>query len=144
MIYADFRNLMHTHSQRTGFHMPDSLEDYLSELLCSRMDRTAVIPEPSFGEAYLNLYHRPSVAQIQDYADQCLWFVSFMPEYGRRRGLDISYYASLGISTYYTAGDLTHDARFTQLGNWFYHLQRFLYSMLRENQIPEYTKFYTG
>lgn len=142
MIYEDFRALLHTHSQHTGFHMPEPLHVYLAELMSSRLHRCQVIPEPSFGEAYLRLYHRPSLAEIADYADQCLWFVSFMPEYGQRRGLDITYYASLGISTYYTAGDLAQDPRFTQLGNWFYYLQRFLYSMLRTQGIPEYTRMY--
>jgi len=125
---------LHTHSSDTGFNMPEALAEYLVDLLTARLDRTELIPEPSFAERYLELYHRPRLWEIKDYADQCLFFVSLMPEYGRRRGLDIEYYGSLGISCYYTLGDLSHDARFTQLGNWFYHLQRFLDSCLHSDR----------
>ena len=119
------------HRQETGFDMPDLLEQYLVDLLTERLDRTDIIPEPSFGERYLKLYSETSLSEFKDYADSALFFVSLMPEYGRRRGLNMDYYATLGISTYYTLGDLSEDSRYTQLGNWFYHLQRFLGSAIR-------------
>jgi hypothetical protein len=59
-----------------------------------------------------------------------LFFVSLLPEYGKKRGLDINYYASLGISSYYSVGDAISDERFIQLGNWFYYLQKFLNSAI--------------
>lgn len=121
-----FRELITDHQSRTGFEMPLLLQEYLVELLASRLDRVDIIPEPSFAECYLRLYHKPDPAQIRQFGDQSLFFCSLMPDYGNRRGLDMSYYATLGISAYYCLGDLVRDARFTQLGNWFYHLQKFL------------------
>jgi hypothetical protein len=120
-----------THSRETGFQLPELLAWYLADLLVERLDRVDIIPEPSFAERYLQLYHEHSLAAFKDYADSALFFVSLMPEYGRRRGLDMDYYATLGISTYYTLSELSEDPRYTQLGNWFYHLQRFLETALR-------------
>jgi hypothetical protein len=140
-VEQQFLELVRDHQSRTGFHVPGLLEQYLVELLSSRLERVEVIPQPSFAERYLELYHYPRIADLKDYADQCLFFCSLMPEYGRRRGLDLDYYASLGISTYYTAGDLADDPRYTQLGNWFYHLQRFLNSALHPDQRLEFVKF---
>lgn len=110
--------------------MPELLAEYLIDLLADRVRRVDIIPEPSFAERYLQLYQQPRLGELKDYADSALFFCSLMPEYGRRRGLSMDYYATLGISTYYTLGDLAPDARFTQLGNWFPHLQRFLCSAI--------------
>jgi hypothetical protein len=117
---------IHAHRRAVGFDMPELLEWYLVDLLTDRLQRVDIIPDPSFAERYLQLYHEHSLAAFKDYADSALFFVSLMPDYGRRRGLNMDYYATLGISTYYTLADLSEDDRYTQLGNWFYHLQRFL------------------
>jgi hypothetical protein len=129
-----FREHLLEHQERSGFAPPPLLLEYLTDLLASRARRADIIPEPSFAERYLELYSRPSYRDLKDYGDQCLFFCSLMPEYGRRRGLDLDYYGSLGISAYYTLGDLAHDARYTQLGNWFYSLQRFLDSALHTHR----------
>jgi len=136
-----FQELVREHEQETGFEMPLLLEQYIVDLLTDRLHRVDIIPEPSFAERYLQLYSAPSVAAMKDYADSALFFCSLMPEYGRRRGLRMDYYATLGISTYYTAGDLAPDVRFTQLGNWFYHLQKFLNSAIKPDVRLELYKF---
>ncbi len=136
-----FRNLITEHQQRTGFEMPPLLEDYLVDLLDSRLERVEIIPEPSFAECYLKLYQRPNPELMRDFGDSTLFFCSLMPDYGQRRGLNMDYYATLGISTYYCLGDLIGDTRFTQLGNWFYHLQRFLNSAIHPDQRLELFKF---
>lgn len=125
---------LHTHSQQTGFEIPHLLEQYLVDLLTARLDRVDIIPEPSFAERYLMLYNCRNSGEIREFGDTALFFVSLMPEYGRRRGLDMDYYATLGISAYYAWGDLTEDPRGTQLGNWFYPLQRFLNTAIRPDQ----------
>ena len=129
-VQLQFFDHLSEHSQRTGFSPPDLLLIYLSELLAERLERVDIIPEPSFAERYLQLYSCHRLQDFKDYADSTLFFVSLLPEYGRRRGLDMDYYATLGISVYYTLADLSHDSRYTQLGNWFYHLQKFLNSAL--------------
>lgn len=135
---------LQTRQRETGFCLPLGLEQYLVDLVTDRLDRTDIIPQPSFGERYLELYHTSRPGEIRDYADQCLFFVSLLPDYGRRRGLNLDYYATLGISAYYSYSDLVGDDRFTQLGNWFYHLQRFLNSAIRPQglMIPELQQFW--
>ena len=133
---------VHTHAEQVGFSAPEALEYYLVDLLTARIRQTEIIPEPSFAERYLQLYDpktRPS--EIKDFADQCLFFTGLLPEYGRRRGLDMDYYASLGISSYYTVGDITEDDRMIQLGNWFYHLQKFINTAIHPEAKLELFKF---
>jgi hypothetical protein len=128
---GQFERLLVEHSENTGFVVPELLLHYLVNLLDSRLTRTELIPDPSFAERYLMLYHSSDVSQYIDYADSALFFCSLMPEYGVRRGLSMEYYATLGISTYYAAGDLIEDDRYIQLGNWFYHLQKFLCTAIK-------------
>lgn len=129
-IQQQFRSHIRTHCDKTGFNVPELLEDYLVGLLSTRLRETEIIPEPSFGERYLQLQQLNRAYLFQEYGDQCLFFVSLLPEYGKRRGLDINYYASLGIASYYTVADRINDDRFIQMGNWFYHLQKFLNSAI--------------
>lgn len=136
-----FHALIREHSRDTGFEMPLLLEQYVVDLLTQRLDRVDIIPEPTFAERYLTLYQQFAHAAWKDYADSALFFCSLMPDYGRRRGLDMSYYATLGISTYYALGDMSQDARYTQLGNWFYHLQRFLNTAIHPEQRLELYRF---
>lgn len=123
---AQFFKLLIDHSSRTGFQCPELLYEYLADLLVSRLQRVDIIPDPSFAERYLLLAQSGTVADYKDYADSALFFCSLLPEYGQRRGLSMDYYATLGISSYYTVGDRAEDDRYIQLGNWFYHIQRFL------------------
>jgi len=139
-VRSEFQELIRDKSEATGFTMPPLLEQYLVDLLVSRLDRVDLIPQPSFAERYLQLYQTPRISDLKDFADQCLFFTALLPDYGRRRGLDMTYYATLGISTYYAAGDLAPDPRFTQLGNWFYHLQRFLNATVHPDQRLELYK----
>jgi hypothetical protein len=125
-----------------GFAAPLPLLGYLADILDYRLTNTALIPETSWAERYLEFYRGGGDAGlIREYADSCLVFVSLLPEYGDRRGLSMDYYAALGISSYYTVGDLTDDPRMTQLGNWFYYLQRFLNTALHSDQQLELFKF---
>ena len=133
---------LHSHSVERGFEMPWLLEQYLVDLVNSRLRETDLCPWGTFAEGYLRLYSATKISDFQSYGDQALLFCSLMPEYGDRRGLDMTYYASLGISAYYTAGDLAHDHRYTQLGNWFYHLQHFLDSWLHQEQGLNFVDFH--
>ena len=134
-ISQAFRDLIAEYQETSGFDMPELLREYLVELLAQRLTDTEVIPRPSFAERYLELQQRPTALTMRQFGDQCLFFVGLMPEYGQRRGISLDYYAALGISCYYTWGDLAHDHRGTQLGNWFYDLQRFLNCLLRNRRL---------
>jgi hypothetical protein len=138
---SQFERLLYEHSRASGFTAPELLLDYLVNLLDSRLTRVDLIPDPSFAERYLLLYQSSRPADYVDYADSALFFCSLMPDYGSRRGLSMDYYATLGISTYYAVGDMVEDDRYIQLGNWFYHLQRFLNSAIHPEVRLELFKF---
>tara|TARA_E500000178_G_C16947827_1_gene719708 strand:+ start:94 stop:573 length:480 start_codon:yes stop_codon:yes gene_type:complete len=131
VVEQQFRSFIRTHCDETGFNMPAMLERYIVTLLASRIKDTELIPHPTFAERYLQISELNRASLYKEFADQCLFFVSLMPEYGKKRGLDIDYYASLGISSYYSVGDRIRDDRFIQLGNWFYTLQKFIHSAVR-------------
>ncbi len=139
-IDQQFRDHLQAHCDRTGFSPPELLLDYLVLLLSSRLHRTDLIPEPSFAERWLILQQRPTTPALVDYADTCLFFTSLLPEYGRRRGLSIDYYSTLGISAYYSAADLARENCYTQLASWFYPLQKFLNSAITPDQRLELFK----
>lgn len=133
-VRRQFLDHLEQHCDRVGFDAPHDLIFYLADLMSERLERTELIPQPSFAERYLQLYSEHRLTEFKDYADSALFFVSLLPEYGHRRGLNMDYYATLGISVYYSLGDLAKDPRFTQLGNWFYYLQRFLNSALKSDR----------
>lgn len=133
-VRSQFSDLIWEHCDHSGFAAPPQLIEYIIDIVAERFDRPDFVPEPTFAESYLRLYaqYRPSL--YREFADSTLIFCSLLPDYGLRRGLNMDYYATMGISTYYTLGDLSRDPRFTQLGNWFYHLQRFLCSALHRDR----------
>jgi hypothetical protein len=133
-VREQFRTLVLDHSAQVGFAAPELLLEYLTDILVERFDRPDFVPTPSFAESYLRLYSVYRPGPFREFADSTLIFCSLQPDYGQRRGIPMDYYATLGISTYYTLADFSHDSRFTQLGNWFYHIQKFLCSMLHPDR----------
>ena len=136
-----FKQHLDFHCTKTGFSAPEILLDYLAGMLSDRLERTDIIPDPSFAERYLMLLQAPRAEPLQDYADSCLFFTSLMPEYGNRRGLNLDYYCTLGIASYYSLADIVEDDRYVQLGNWFYHLQKFLNTAIHPEIRLELFKF---
>lgn len=126
-IYVSaFFDIVKETEEQTGFEMPEPVEAYIVYLLADRVEKNTLIPDPSFAEKYLELYHAREVEDIRVFADDCLFFTSLCPNYGNKRGLDMDYYCTLGISSYYTYSDLTERPFYTQLGNWFYNLRTFV------------------
>jgi hypothetical protein len=126
-----FYDLINDQKKTFGFVMPEFIEWHVATLLADRVEKTDIIPDPSFAEKYLSLYLNPKPEEILSYADDCLFFTSLMPEYGKKRGLNMDYYATLGISSYYAYGDLIKESFYTQIGNYFYYLQKFINSTIK-------------
>jgi len=129
-----FRRHLDQHAQQVGFAAPPELMAYLAELCCDRLQDPELIPQPSFAERYLMINQDPRPVEFKHYGDRALFFVSILPQYGQRRGLDVNYYASLGQSAYLSLASMTEDQQYQQLSCWFMYLQRFLNSALRPNQ----------
>jgi hypothetical protein len=133
-----FYDLIKTRCSETGAELPEPIEHYCVFLLAERVEKTDIIPEPSFAERYLTLYQTPRPEDIRQFADDCLFFVSVLPEYGKRRGLNMDYYATLGISSYYAYSDLVQEDLYTVLGNKFYFLQKFLESTIKNKPLVSF------
>lgn len=130
-----FFDLVKEKSEQTGFEMPQEIEAYIVFLLAAKVNNPTVVLQPSFAEKYLQLYDTPNTQEIKFFADHCLWFTSFAPVYGKKRGLPMDYYASLGISSYYAFGDLQKDDFFIKMGNWFYTLRDFIEMVLNTSPL---------
>lgn len=135
-VYVNtFKTLIREREQESGFAMPRTIEQYCVYLLAERVERTDLIPDPSFGERYLMMFSDPKAAEFKQFADDCLFFTSILPEYGNRRGINMSYYVSLGVSSYHTCGDLTRESIYKQVGDFFDPLRKFLESTIRNRPI---------
>lgn len=132
-----FYNLVRAQEQQTGFDMPKPVERYCVYLLAERVEKTNIIPDPSFAEKYLTMFNNPDVNEIKTFADDCLFFTSLLPEYGQRRGLSMRYYADLGITSYHYCSDATNDYVYKQVGDCFYQLQKFLESTIKNRPITD-------
>jgi hypothetical protein len=127
------RNHIFTHAESQGFAAPWLLLEYLTDLCTDRLTQVNIMPEDSWAESYLRLYDFTRAAAARDFGDSCLFFTAIQPRWCSRRGLSPDYLHCLGISAYYSYADYSGDPRYTQLGNWFYHLQRFLETAIRPN-----------
>jgi len=135
-VYVNtFKTLIREREKETGFELPKAIEEYCIYLLAERVERTDLIPDPSFGEKYLLMYQNPRADDFRQFGDDCLFFTSILPEFGHKRGLNKRYYCDLGVSSYHTCGELIGDQLYKELGNYFYELQRFLESTIRNRPI---------
>ena len=66
----EFRTYISEHADTVGFQMPKHISDYLIDLCTDRLDKPELIPEPSFGERWLNLQELDRAHLFQEYADQ--------------------------------------------------------------------------
>lgn len=129
--------------EHSGIQLPEALGEYLVDLLCARTRDCEIEVQPSFAERYLLIMQNPRAGELVEFADSTLFFVSFVPERGRRRGLDPAYYKRLGVGAYYTAADIVEDERFIQMGNWWDTVSVFLHQATRPRQnLPELVPFH--
>jgi hypothetical protein len=126
----DFREMILEHCQRTGFEMPLLLIEYLTQLMATRLDGNVIIPEPSWCDSFLFSTTSRTVQGHKQFADQCLFFSSLVPEWEGLPGLTAESWAQLGSSSYHDHAELSGDLRFHQLALWFQPLQRFLASLI--------------
>lgn len=130
-----FRTLVREREKNTGFELPQAVENYCIMMLAERVEKTQLIPDPSFAEKYLSMYQSPKAEEFRQFGDDCLFFVSILPEYGARRGLSKNYYCDLGVASYSTCGDLIGDNLYNQLASCFYEIQKFLESTIKNRPL---------
>jgi len=115
--YVDmFRNLAVDAEQRTGYAIPSLLSQYTIMLLADHVRKTHWYPDPNFAERYLQL---KSSVDAKELADECLFISAVFPEYATRRGMNITYYQSIGSSCYRRASHTLNEDLFIDLSKYF-------------------------
>lgn len=120
----------------TGLELPELVESYIVMLLAHNMDRPNFLPENSFAEAYLKL-RRPIGYSAKELGDACLIVSGAFPTYGRKHGLDRSYYHNIGISSYDMVSETISGELFKTLSVHFVFLSDFIEVVTTgESKIP--------
>jgi hypothetical protein len=91
------RDILTETNQQHGWQIPQYVVNYQARVLADKLDKNPWQPEPSYAERYMTL-RTPTAALAL--ADTC-WFTSAVfPELKQRRGINNSYYVSMGVSCY--------------------------------------------
>ena len=111
-----FQNLINQTKEVYGYELPFPLEQYVVTLLANHVDRPNWMPEDSFIETYARIKNSRDAKQL---GDECLFLCGVFPDYGRRKGLDIEYYGSIGSTSYIRASQALNMMLFESLSIHF-------------------------
>jgi hypothetical protein len=125
-VYVDaFRGVVKETQATTGYELPESIEAYVVMLLAHNMERPNFLPEKSFAEAYLKL-SKPYDYSAKELGDACLFVTGVFPSYGRKHGLDRSYYQEIGITSYDLVAETMNGELFKTLSVHFCFVSDFI------------------
>ena len=122
---AAFREVVQSTRDRTGYTLPEEIEAYVVMLLADHMEKPDFLPERSFAESYLKL-ENSSRYSPKELGDTCLFVTGVFPHYGRKYGLDRTYYSSIGISSYAQVAETLHFDLFSRLSTRFEAISEFI------------------
>lgn len=118
-VYIDvFRQAVKETQKSTGYELPETLEAYVVMLLASHMEKPNFLPVHSFAHAYLSI-DKHTNSGAKQLGDTCLFVTGVFPNYGISRGIDISYYASIGKGSYASAARVLNMSLFEMLSAHF-------------------------
>ena len=118
-----------------GYELPVELESYIVFLLASHIDRPDFLPEQSFAESLLKL-QKPYTQNAKELGDTCLFVTGVFPEYGTRKGLNITYYSNIGKSSYSMAKQYLNLELFENLSTHFDFLRNFIDTAINKQNQP--------
>jgi hypothetical protein len=118
-----------------GYELPVELESYIVFLLAEHIDKPDFAPETTFAQAYLKL-ERPYTQNAKQLGDTCLFVTGVFPTYGARKGLDITYYANIGKSSYSMASEYLNIDLFENLSTHFDILRDFIDTSINKRKTP--------
>ena len=130
-FYGIVRDTQDTH----GYELPDHLEAYIVMLLAHHVERPDFLPDTSFAEKYLTIDSRKDAKSL---GDTCLFVSGVFPNMGKRKGLNRSYYTSIGIGSYSSMyGNL-----FEELATHFVFLSDFIEVTIHSSKPQKYNLFH--
>lgn len=118
-----FHSLVRDTRKSYGYELPGDIEQYVVLLLADHMDRPDWLPDTSFAQSYMLIQSSHDAKVL---GDECLFLCGVFPEYGKRRGLDINYYASIGSGSYSRASRSLHTELFEGLSQQFDIVSQFI------------------
>ena len=107
-----FRSLVRDTRESYGYQLPNFVEQYVVMLLADHIDRPDWMPTNSFVEAYMLIKNSKDAKLL---GDECLFLCGVFPDYGKRRGLDVTYYANIGSGSYSKASRTLNQKLFEDL-----------------------------
>ena len=130
-FYGIVRDTQDTH----GYELPVHLEAYIVMLLAHHVERPDFLPDTSFAEKYLTIDSRKDAKSL---GDTCLFVSGVFPNMGKRKGLNRSYYTSIGIGSYSSMyGNL-----FEELATHFIFLSDFIEVTIHSSKPQKYNLFH--
>jgi hypothetical protein len=127
-----FHSLVRNTRKSYGYELPQLVEQYVVLLLADHINRPDWMPENSFAEAYMLIQNSRDAKVL---GDECLFLCGVFPEYGKRRGLDVDYYANIGSGSYSRASRELHHALFDDLSQNFKVVSKFINTAVRNTSL---------
>jgi len=122
-----FRGVVQETQEQSGLTLPAHLESYIVMLLAHHIDNPKFEPTDSFAQRYLDMQKRTDAKTL---GDTCLFVVGVFPTYGKRKGLNTSYYTRIGQGSYSSIrSDLFED-----LATHFVFLSQFIQTTVNSSK----------
>lgn len=118
-----FKMLVSDVKSKHGYELPSEIESYVVVLLADHINRPNWVPQNSFAES---LYLIETSRDAKVLGDECLFLCGAFPDYGKRRGLNVSYYSSIGQSSYHRASVELNPVLFGKLCRHFDFVSHFI------------------
>ena len=120
-----FYDIVKETQSKTGYDLPLEIESYVVMLLASRIDTPNFLPEKTFAHCYMTLKDKNKY-DAKTLGDTCLFVRGVFPHYGRRYGINKSYYTKIGKTSYETVSEVLHPELFGKLALHFDFLGDFI------------------
>lgn len=123
-----FEDILHETLELQGWEVPNPVVVYTTNLLAEKLDKNPWLPEPSFAERYMTL---KNVSDAQDLGDTCFFTRAVFPELGNRRGINSSYYVTIGQGCYDQVLRIIPDPALRQMRDHFEFLAEVVWTSVR-------------
>ena len=117
---------------KSGYELPLEIESYIVMLLASFIDKPNFLPQKTFAQCYLTLQEQKKY-DAKTVGDTCLFVRGVFPNYGKRYGIQKSYYSQIGKSSYEIVSEVLHQELFGKLAYHFDFLGDFIGMSIKSN-----------
>lgn len=124
-----FKSILEESLQSHGWDIPKNITHSITTILADKIDKNPWQPEPSYAERYLTIKTRQEAI---DLGNTCFFTRAVFPELGERRGINPTYYVSIGQGCYDRALSKFYTLELEQLRDHFEFLAEVTYTAVRE------------